>query len=95
MYEWKNHCLDGDVDEQHARAQILSETCNRPSFGRDNFRQRNLRIPGDQLGGAITFIGMVDHFGAHLDAFFHVREDGDTIDEMPLAMFMAKPCASI
>lgn len=57
-------------------------------FGHEEFRQWNLGIPGDQLGGATTFVGMVDHVGTHVDAFFHVREDGETIDEMPLDMFM-------
>ena len=61
-----------------------------PHFDHDDFRQWNLGIPGDQLGGATTFIGMVDHVGTHVDAFFHVREDGETIDEMPLDMFMGK-----
>jgi kynurenine formamidase len=61
-----------------------------PHFGHEEFRQWNLGIPGDQLGGATTFIGMVDHVGTHVDAFFHVREDGETIDEMPLDMFMGK-----
>jgi hypothetical protein len=34
-----------------------------PHFGHEEFRQWNLGIPGDQLGGATTFIGMVDHVG--------------------------------
>ena len=42
-----------------------------PHFGHEEFRQWNLGIPGDQLGGATTFIGMVDHIGTHVDAFFH------------------------
>ena len=44
-----------------------------PHFGHEEFRQWNLGIPGDQLGGATTFIGMVDYVGTHVDAFFHVR----------------------
>jgi kynurenine formamidase len=61
-----------------------------PHFGHEEFRQWKLGIPGDQLGGATTHIGMVDHVRTHVDAFFHVREDGETIDEMPLAMCMGK-----
>ena len=61
-----------------------------PHFGHEEFRQWNLGIPGDQLGGATTYIGMVDHVRTHVDAFFHVREDGETIDKMPLAMCMGK-----
>ena len=33
---------------------------------------------------------MVDHVGTHVDAFYHMRRDGETIDEMPLDMFMGK-----
>lgn len=36
------------------------------------------------------YIGMVEHTGTHVDAFFHMNPKGQTIDEMPLEMFFGK-----
>ena len=33
---------------------------------------------------------MVDHIGTHVDAFYHTNPNGDTVDNMPLDMFMGK-----
>ncbi len=35
-------------------------------------------------------MGMLNHVGTHVDAFFHTNPDGATIDEMPLELFMGK-----
>jgi kynurenine formamidase len=45
-------------------------------------------IPGDWLTSAIEFIGMLNHVGTHVDAFFHTNPKGIKIDAMPLELFM-------
>ena len=47
-------------------------------------------VPEDPFTSAIEFIGMLNHVGTHVDAFYHLRPDGQTIDEMPIEMFMGK-----
>lgn len=45
-------------------------------------------VPGDWLTCAIEYIGMLNHVGTHVDAFFHTNPAGAKIDEMPLEIFM-------
>ena len=33
---------------------------------------------------------MLNHVGTHVDAFYHMKPGGQTIDEMPLELFMGK-----
>jgi kynurenine formamidase len=61
-----------------------------PHFGHDDFLKMGLGVPGDPLSGATTYLGMIDHVGTHVDSFYHVRSDGETIDEIPIDMFMGK-----
>ena len=35
-------------------------------------------------------MGMIDHIGTHVDAFYHVNPEGAPVDQMPLDMFMGK-----
>jgi kynurenine formamidase len=35
----------------------------------------------------MTHVGMASHQGTHLDAMYHFRDDGKTIDQMPLDWF--------
>jgi kynurenine formamidase len=44
----------------------------------------------DPFTSAIEYMGMLDHVGTHVDAFFHTNPDGATIDEMPIDFFMGK-----
>ncbi|KAB2730819.1 cyclase family protein [Brucella anthropi] len=45
-------------------------------------------VPGDWLTSAIEYIGILNHVGTHVDAFFHTNPTGAKIDEMPLDIFM-------
>ena len=47
-------------------------------------------VPEDPFTSAIEFMGMLNHVGTHVDAFYHLKRDGQTIDEMPIEMFMGK-----
>ena len=47
-------------------------------------------VPEDPFTSAIEFMGMLNHVGTHVDAFYHLKPDGQTIDEMPIDMFMGK-----
>lgn len=37
-----------------------------------------------------SYIGMVEHIGTHVDAFYHMNPKGLSVDEMPLDMFFGK-----
>ena len=49
-----------------------------------------LGVEGDRLSFATTYMGMIDHIGTHVDAFYHVNPEGAPVDQMPLDMFMGK-----
>ena len=49
-----------------------------------------LGTPEDRLSFATTYMGMVDHIGTHVDAFYHTNPEGASVDKMPLDMFMGK-----
>jgi kynurenine formamidase len=49
-----------------------------------------LGVEGDPFTSAIEYMGMLNHIGTHVDAFFHTNPDGATIDEMPIDFFMGK-----
>jgi len=61
-----------------------------PHLTHADFLKMGNGVPGDPLTGATTYFGMIDHIGTHIDAFYHVKEDGLPIDQMPLDMFMGK-----
>lgn len=44
----------------------------------------------DPFSSAWNYISTIDHIGTHVDAFYHMRPDGLTIDKMPLEMFFGK-----
>jgi kynurenine formamidase len=61
-----------------------------PHLTHDKTLDLGLGIPGDPMTFATNYIGMLDHIGTHVDAFAHVKPDGETIDNMPLDMFFGK-----
>ena len=50
----------------------------------------NQGVPGDPFTSPIEYVGMLNHVGTHVDAFYHMKPGGKSIDEMPLDMFMGK-----
>ena len=50
----------------------------------------NQGVPGDPFTSPIEFVGMLNHVGTHVDAFYHMKPGGQSIDEMPLELFMGK-----
>ncbi|ROR96222.1 kynurenine formamidase [Salana multivorans] len=46
--------------------------------------------PDDPHTSSWKYLGMVEHTGTHVDAFFHMNPNGLTIDRMPLEMFFGK-----
>ncbi|MBN6206733.1 cyclase family protein [Ralstonia pickettii] len=44
----------------------------------------------DPHTSAWNYIGMIEHTGTHVDAFYHMNPNGATIDNMPLDMFFGK-----
>ena len=61
-----------------------------PHFTHERTKSFNLGVPEDRLTFATTYMGMVDHIGTHVDAFYHVNPTGLSVDRMPLDMFMGK-----
>ena len=61
-----------------------------PHFTHERTKAFNLGVPEDRLTFATTYMGMVDHIGTHVDAFYHVNPTGLSVDRMPLDMFMGK-----
>jgi len=61
-----------------------------PHMSHADFVEMNLGVPGDSFTSATTYMGMIDHVGTHVDSFFHMNPKGNTIDKMPLDMFMGK-----
>ena len=44
----------------------------------------------DPISSSYNYLSIIEHVGTHVDAFYHMRPDGLTIDEMPLEMFFGK-----
>ena len=44
----------------------------------------------DPFTSTWNYLGMVEHTGTHVDAFYHMDPDGLPIDQMPLDMFFGK-----
>lgn len=49
-----------------------------------------LGTPEDPMTFATNYLGTLDHIGTHVDAFLHVKPDGEPIDKMPIEMFFGK-----
>jgi kynurenine formamidase len=47
-------------------------------------------VPGDPFTTPIEYVGMLNHVGTHVDAFYHLSSGGLTIDAMPLDPFTGK-----
>jgi kynurenine formamidase len=50
----------------------------------------NQGAPGDPFTSPIEYVGMLNHVGTHVDAFYHMKPGGQPIDEMPLDLFMGR-----
>ena len=46
--------------------------------------------PEDPFLSAWNYIGMTEHTGTHVDAFYHMDPDGLSIEQMPLDLFFGK-----
>lgn len=54
-----------------------------PWMTHESCRALNQGVPADPFTTPIEYIGMLDHVGTHVDAFYHLKPGGQTIDEMP------------
>jgi len=61
-----------------------------PHWTHEKTKAYGLGVPEDPLTFATTYIGTLDHISTHVDAFFHTNPDGQSVDLMPLSMFMGK-----
>ena len=53
-------------------------------------RRTESGTPEDPFTSTWNYIGMVEHIGTHVDAFFHMNTKGLSVDRMPLDMFFGK-----
>lgn len=60
----------------------------RPFLSHEECLAMGLGTPEDPFTSAIEFMGMLNHVGTHVDAFFHTNPEGATVDEMALDLFM-------
>jgi kynurenine formamidase len=49
-----------------------------------------LGVPDDPMTFQTNFLSTLDHVGTHVDAFIHINPEGESVDQMPLEMFMGK-----
>ncbi len=61
-----------------------------PHLRHEASKKLGLGTKSDPLTFQTCYIGMLDHIGTHVDAFFHTNPNGAPIDEMPIEMFMGK-----
>ena len=53
-------------------------------------RANGCGTPDDPFTSTWNYIGMIEHIGTHVDAFFHMNPNGQSVDEMPLDLFFGK-----
>lgn len=56
----------------------------------EDTKQLGMGEAGDTFTSAWNYIGTIDHIGTHVDAYYHMKPDGLTIDKMPIEMFFGK-----
>jgi kynurenine formamidase len=61
-----------------------------PYVTHEQAKAAGLGEPGDPMTYSINYISMLEHVGTHVDAPFHIGENGATIDEVPLDWFTGK-----
>jgi len=44
----------------------------------------------DRFTSAWNYLSMTEHCGTHVDAFYHMKPDGQSVEEMPLQLFFGK-----
>jgi len=60
------------------------------SMTHDKSIEMGLGTKEDPLTSASNYIGMIEHIGTHVDSYYHVNPNGETIDRMPLDLFFGK-----
>ena len=61
-----------------------------PYVDHEQAKAAGLGEPGDPMTYAVNYISMLEHVGTHVDAPYHIGENGATIDEVPLDWFTGK-----
>ena len=78
------------IDDNMPSHKFFQRPIHVPHLTHEKAVAMNLGTEEDPMTCATSFIGMLDHIGTHVDAFYHVKPDGAKIGEMPLDMFMGK-----
>lgn len=61
-----------------------------PLATHESTKKNKSGTPEDPHTAAWNYIGMIEHIGTHVDAFYHFNPKGLTIDKMPMDMFFGK-----
>lgn len=78
------------IDDNMPAHRLFQNPVHVPHHTHETTRDWGLGVEGDRFTTATSYIGMLDHIGTHVDAFFHTNPDGGRIADMPLEMFMGK-----
>ncbi len=78
------------VDDNMPAHKLFQSPVVVPHLRHQETLKLGLGTGDDPMSAATTFLAMLDHVGTHVDAFFHIKPDGLSIDRMPLEMFMGK-----
>jgi kynurenine formamidase len=76
-------------NQMHAHALFPSPIIL-PYVDHEQAKAAGLGEPGDPMTYAVNYISMLEHVGTHVDAPYHIGENGATIDEVPLDWFTGK-----
>lgn len=61
-----------------------------PHFTHEKTKALGLGVPEDPMTFATTHLSMLDHISTHVDAFYHTNPNGQSVENMPLDIFMGK-----
>lgn len=61
-----------------------------PYIDHDQSRSAGLGAPDDPFTYAVNYISMLEHVGTHVDAPLHIKNGGQSIDQVPLDWFAGR-----
>lgn len=78
------------IDDNMPAHKSFQRPVHIPHTNHEQSASMGFGTPDDPSTYATSYIGMLDHIGTHVDAFYHVNPHGAKIGDMPLEMFIGK-----
>ncbi|WP_198153618.1 cyclase family protein [Thalassobacillus sp. C254] len=79
-----------EIDDNIPSHKLFQAPIIVPHLTHEKTQDFGLGVDGDTMTFATSYIGTLDHIGTHVDAYSHVNPEGETIENMPMEMFMGK-----